>query len=384
MERIERVIAASRRRLVLSVFTSSSARALLVLSALFLAAALAARVFSLALPLDRIAAGLVLAAPLMGGVFALARRPTRLRAASEIDRRLSLGERVSSALLVGRRPERPVEQAVLASAEARLEGLDLRRAFPIGFPRDFARAAAILLVAGLVAVFLPELGLLRKSQGATDDPAKRAERQRAQEDAKKIDNVRHRIEAQAKGKDLPALEQALQEMQEVSKKLETDAQNRKQELAKLSSLEDKLKERARSLPSLERLGQQMEKMPTSERMRDLEHALASQAAQKAEQALKKLVEEGLRYPYGIAVDREGRVFLAEYGNQRVQVLDGKDGRSLALFGRPGGAPGEFSSPWGLALDAAGRVYVADRDNHRIQVLTGLLAPGPAPEKRPGA
>jgi hypothetical protein len=292
VERIERVIRSSRRRLALGVFAAASARAALVLAAAFLLAAAAARVFSLGLPLGRIAAGLALAAPLFGALAAIARRPSRLRTAAEVDRRLALGERVSSALLLGPAPGLPVEAAVVASALERLEGVDVRRAFPIGLPRDLPRAAVVVAVGALVAVFLPELGLLRESKAATD-PQKHAESERAKEDAKKIESVRHRIETQTRGKDLPEVAQALQEMQEAARRLETDAQDRKQELAKLSSLEDKLKERARSLPSLDRLGQQMKDMAPQERTRDLERALASMAADKAEQALKKLAQEAV-------------------------------------------------------------------------------------------
>ena len=37
-------------------------------------------------------------------------------------------------------------------------------------------------------------------------------------------------------------------------------------------------------------------------------------------------------------------------------------------GNPGAGPGEFTLPWGVAVDADGRIYVADWGNHRVQVL----------------
>jgi DNA-binding beta-propeller fold protein YncE len=70
---------------------------------------------------------------------------------------------------------------------------------------------------------------------------------------------------------------------------------------------------------------------------------------------------------GVAVDEQGRVYVADYGNHRVQVFD-RAGRLLSLWGREGGGPGEFGLPHGIAVDGAGRVYVGDLQDHRIQVF----------------
>ena len=45
-----------------------------------------------------------------------------------------------------------------------------------------------------------------------------------------------------------------------------------------------------------------------------------------------------------------------------------DGRFLKQWGRIGNAPGEFRTPHGLALDSKGRLFVADRGNNRIQIF----------------
>jgi DNA-binding beta-propeller fold protein YncE len=47
----------------------------------------------------------------------------------------------------------------------------------------------------------------------------------------------------------------------------------------------------------------------------------------------------------------------------------KDGKYVGQFGRRGSGPGEFIQPHALALDAEGRLYVGDRSNNRVQVLT---------------
>jgi sugar lactone lactonase YvrE len=45
-----------------------------------------------------------------------------------------------------------------------------------------------------------------------------------------------------------------------------------------------------------------------------------------------------------------------------------DGKFISSFGKLGSGPGEFRTPHDLALDAQGRLLVADRGNNRIQVL----------------
>jgi sugar lactone lactonase YvrE len=46
----------------------------------------------------------------------------------------------------------------------------------------------------------------------------------------------------------------------------------------------------------------------------------------------------------------------------------KDGKFIKSWGKLGSAPGEFRTPHGLAFDSQGRLFVADRGNVRIQVF----------------
>lgn len=73
----------------------------------------------------------------------------------------------------------------------------------------------------------------------------------------------------------------------------------------------------------------------------------------------------LQYPYGIAMDRDGTLLVAEYGNHRVQRFS-QAGKSLDVWGEPGSGPGQFSSPWSLAIDSLGATHVLDTLNHRVQ------------------
>ncbi|MFQ5408985.1 MAG: SMP-30/gluconolactonase/LRE family protein, partial [Anaerolineales bacterium] len=79
-------------------------------------------------------------------------------------------------------------------------------------------------------------------------------------------------------------------------------------------------------------------------------------------------------PRDIAVAPDGSVFVADTSNHRIQVFDA-DGTFKTMWGTFGnrdegtGGPGAFNEPWGIAVDADGSVYVADTWNHRIQKFT---------------
>lgn len=74
----------------------------------------------------------------------------------------------------------------------------------------------------------------------------------------------------------------------------------------------------------------------------------------------------LNFPKDLAVDGEGRIYVLDTWNHRLQVL-APDGTFIRSWGGQGAGPGQFNEPWGIALDAQnGFVYVADTWNHRIQ------------------
>lgn len=112
------------------------------------------------------------------------------------------------------------------------------------------------------------------------------------------------------------------------------------------------------------------------------------------------------FPDGIAVSSDGRVFVADSNNRRVQVfspsgefkyfidtsgiprgvaIDTKQhlyvvdavahvvdiydlsGKRLAQFGSRGFGPGQFNYPVDVAIDGSQRIYVTDRENNQVQV-----------------
>lgn len=75
------------------------------------------------------------------------------------------------------------------------------------------------------------------------------------------------------------------------------------------------------------------------------------------------------YPTNLAVAPNGNLYIADgYGNARVHVF-APDGALLFSWGEPGAGPGQFRVPHGIAIDREGTVFVADRENSRIQLFT---------------
>jgi len=72
-------------------------------------------------------------------------------------------------------------------------------------------------------------------------------------------------------------------------------------------------------------------------------------------------------PYDIAFGGDGFLYVIEYGAGRLSRVS-LDGRSLAQFGRTGGGEGEFATPWGITIDSQMRVRIADTKNRRIVAL----------------
>jgi streptogramin lyase len=76
-------------------------------------------------------------------------------------------------------------------------------------------------------------------------------------------------------------------------------------------------------------------------------------------------------PCDVAVAANGDIFVADGhgGDTNARVVKfSKDGKFIKAWGKKGSGPGEFDTLHRLAMDSKGRLFVADRGNNRIQIF----------------
>ncbi len=83
-------------------------------------------------------------------------------------------------------------------------------------------------------------------------------------------------------------------------------------------------------------------------------------------------------PHGIAVDKHGKLYIADRWNHKIRVMDIQTGQvsTLAGTGQIGADDGpgnvaRFYEPWGITCDEDGTVYVADTKNYLIRKIDTL-------------
>ena len=88
--------------------------------------------------------------------------------------------------------------------------------------------------------------------------------------------------------------------------------------------------------------------------------------------------QALTEPNDVVTAANGDIFIAEgHGGQNAAagpttiariVKYSRDGKYITSWGKWGKGPGEFRTPHSLAMDSQGRLFVADRGNNRIQIF----------------
>jgi sugar lactone lactonase YvrE len=91
-------------------------------------------------------------------------------------------------------------------------------------------------------------------------------------------------------------------------------------------------------------------------------------------------------PMGVAVDRAGNVYIADWGNNRIRkvapdgIITTVAGNGTQGYSGDGGLAirASISSPNALAVDGAGNIYVADSGNNAVRILRPIRPHGGTP------
>ena len=73
-------------------------------------------------------------------------------------------------------------------------------------------------------------------------------------------------------------------------------------------------------------------------------------------------------PHSIAIGNEGRIYISESGNKRIQILN-KDLSFLKFAANPHLNKRSKDSPEGIAINSEGKIYLVDSGNNNVQVYS---------------
>jgi hypothetical protein len=161
MSRLDSHVLAVRNKLALARFASALAWTLLAFGAAVALVIVVLRAFRFGLPWPAYFFWGGLGASVLAAIiYAMVRRPTPQLAAVAIDKELGLKEKFSTALFI--RPhasQDPFAAAAVRDAEKTADDVNLRRRFPLGFPRAAYGTVVMACIAGLVAWLMPTMDL---------------------------------------------------------------------------------------------------------------------------------------------------------------------------------------------------------------------------------
>ena len=86
--------------------------------------------------------------------------------------------------------------------------------------------------------------------------------------------------------------------------------------------------------------------------------------------VQTITSEKLSSPFGVGVDKDDNIYVSDIKNSSLLKFS-KEGKLMKVVGRYGTQPGEFNCPDMIKI-INDKLYVCDRDNHRVQILNTEL------------
>ena len=227
------------------------------------------------------------AAAALATAFALRGWPSRHLAAVEIDERLRLSERISSALMV-RSSAAPMAAAAVDDARSYARNVSVAETFPIRVHRGmWVFIAFFALAVGLLA-FLPQWDLLARKQKIE---LARREKEAVRKEAEKIRAEVDRLRRTAGIKIPENVEMHLDKMEEVAKKMETGELKRPEAMARLGEISESIRKASQGMERKAVVPEAVARKEGLEQARELAQALEAKDFKGAAEALKKLAEK---------------------------------------------------------------------------------------------
>ncbi|MEM7382469.1 MAG: gluconolaconase, partial [Bacteroidota bacterium] len=84
-------------------------------------------------------------------------------------------------------------------------------------------------------------------------------------------------------------------------------------------------------------------------------------------------DAAFKFPRDLAVDRDGNVYIADEGNHKIRKISPEGIVTTVAGDNPGNDDGiadvaRFRFPYGLAVDQQGNIFIADTRNHRVRKI----------------
>jgi len=288
MNDVVQVVHRAARRIALNRTTRAAARGLIGVSAVAVLAVLADNLVYLGAGVIYLVAtaGLVAVAAVVPVIVRGWPRPAAT--AVEVDRRLRLRERLSTAMaVVG--SDSPMARAVMDDARAYARSVPVSDTFPIKAHREYLIVACLIAVTLGLQFYMPQFDLLARHKKLI---LAQKEREEVQREAKKLKRELVKIRRKLEGAGLERADFHVGKMEEVVRKMEAGELKRAEAMAKLDELAKKLQEEQQGMPKKGGLlPRSLAKRPGLDKTRKLADALAKKDLDAVKAELDKLGDE---------------------------------------------------------------------------------------------
>jgi hypothetical protein len=292
-----RIVREARRRLLVAAIVESAGRGLAWGAVVGFGAVAVSRIVNIPVETWMLIGAPLLAGAAIGMGLALTRRKSSLGAASVVDQRLGLKDRIATATSIESmvRGDGVFADLAIAEAEAASSAADVRRAVPVRFGNAWVVWPAALATAVVAAVYVPRFDLLgRKSEvaKANEIARERVEAQLATAGKKaepKADPEIQRVDSKAQTESERVLDEVRKELaagtttpqaaaERAAKQLDTLAKDREQVAAASEQRRESVEQAVGELRKSDADGAGKDQSDLAKALRSGDFAQASQAA----------------------------------------------------------------------------------------------------------